>query len=211
MKTIILGLAATGAALALSSCATLNEEQCAAGDWSRIGYVDGAAGHGMSRLDDHAKACAKFGIAPDPAVYGRAREDGLRTYCTPGSGFSVGRRGGSYGGVCRPEEEREFLPAFEDGRFIHAAESALSSARSEVDSRARRLEELDDKLRAKESELNQQGLTDEQREAIRNRIREVRDERQDTRRQWRDAQDALRDAERRWDEVRWRFGARYRL
>lgn len=211
MKGIIATLSMAGSAMLLGSCATLNEAQCTAGDWGRIGYVDGSEGHSMSRLDDHAKACAKFGIAPDPAVYARAREEGLRTYCTPGNGFSVGRRGGSYGGVCRPEEERDFLPAFEDGRFIHAAESALSSARSEVDSRARRLEELDDKLRAKESELNQQGLTDEQREAIRNRIREVQDERQTTRRQWRDAQDALRDAERRWDEVRWRFGARYRL
>jgi len=211
MKWILGGAGVAGVALMLGSCATMSEDQCRAGDWGGVGFADGAAGYTADRIQEHAKACAKHQIAPDFAVYSAAREDGLRRYCTPESGFSAGRRGASYARVCPAELEGDFLPAYEDGRVTHAAESALESARSSVDGYARRLEELDDKLRAKQEELRQEGLTDEQREQIRNRIQEVRQERRDRERDWRRAQDELREAERRWDEVRWRFGSRYRI
>jgi predicted ribonuclease YlaK len=42
------------------------------------------------------------------------------------------------------------------------------------------LEELDDKIRAKQAEARAEGLTDEQRGAIRDRIQEIRRERADT-------------------------------
>ncbi|RZJ86301.1 MAG: DUF2799 domain-containing protein, partial [Brevundimonas sp.] len=74
----------------LGSCATMSEDQCLAGAWGQVGYADGAAGYAMSRLNEHAEACAKYGIAPEEAIYRSARADGLRVYCTPESGFSAG-------------------------------------------------------------------------------------------------------------------------
>ena len=53
------------------------------------------------------------------------------------------------------------------------------------------------------------GLTDEQRDVIRNRIQEIRRERADTERDWRRAQDAIDDAEHQVRDVRLRFQARY--
>ncbi len=209
MKLLIAAaVAATGVVL-LSGCATMNQDQCLVGDWGGQGWRDGAAGHQVSRLDDHAKACAKYGVAPNMSAYLSAREDGLRTYCTWENGFRQGRQGGSYGGVCSPAEEASFLPAYQDGRQIYAAEQAVASIESALNSAISRIESREDKLEAKQRELRQEGLTDEQRERIRERIREVRGELQDARRDARRAEEELRYAEIEARAVRAAIGGRY--
>ena len=195
MKVLIAAAVAVTGVVLLSGCATMNEDQCLVGDWGGQGWRDGAAGRQVSRLDEHAKACAKYGVAPNMSAYLASREDGLRTYCTWESGFRQGRQGNSYGGVCAPAEERDFLPAYEDGRRIYAVEQAVSSAESALNSAISRIGDREDKLEAKERELRQEGLTDEERQRIRERIREVRGEIRDARRDARQAEDDLRYAE----------------
>lgn len=206
---ILLIAVAGGAALALGSCATMSEEQCLAGDWSGQGYSDGLSGLTMSRLDDHAEACAKHGVTPDAGAYAAGRRQGLLQYCTVDKGFEVGRTGAGYAGVCPPDLERDFLYAYRDGQVVHAAEQALEDARSRVDSLGARLEELDEKIIAKQAEARADGLTEAQREEIRKRIAEIRRERADTERDWRRAQEAIDDAEREVRDVRWRFRDQY--
>lgn len=210
MRTILSALVLAGAAVALGSCATMSEEQCLAGDWVGQGFNDGAAGYAMSRLGEHAEACGKHGVVPDDAAYRSGWSEGVLRYCTVANGFRVGAEGGGYAGVCPSDVERDFLIAYEDGRTIHLAEQAVDEARSRIDSTAARLEELDDKIAAKQRELRAEGLTDEERDAIRNRIREIRREREDTEREWRRAQRELDDAEDRARDVRWRIESRYR-
>lgn len=209
MRLLIIAAAAGGAALALGSCATMSAEQCLAGDWSGQGYIDGQSGLTMSRLDDHAEACAKHGVSPDAGAYAAGRRRGLISYCTPDRGFEVGRSGSDYAGVCPPRLEADFVPAYRDGRMVHDVEQALSSARSRADSLGSRLEDLDEKIIAKQAEARADGLTDEQREQIRNRIQEIRRERAETERDWRRAQDEIDDAERDVRDVRWRFRGQY--
>ena len=194
MKVLIAAAVAVTGIVLLSGCATMSEDQCLVGDWGGQGWRDGAAGHQVSRLDDHAKACAKYGVAPNMSAYLSSREDGLRTYCTWENGFRQGRQGGSYGGVCSPAEERDFLPAYEDGRRIYGVEQAVSSAESALNSAISRIDDREDKLEAKERELRQEGLTDEQRQRIRERIREVRGEIRDARRDARQSEDDLHHA-----------------
>ncbi|GAW41241.1 hypothetical protein SH203_01645 [Brevundimonas sp. SH203] len=193
----------------LAGCATMSKDQCLAGDWGEKGYADGAAGYPMSRLDDHAKACAKYQVAPNPTAYGSAREDGLRSYCTFERGWAEGRSGNTYHGVCRPEEERAFMPAYQDGLRLHAVEAAFETAESALNSAEARIANREDKLEAKERELHGEGLTDEERDRIRDRIREVRGEIRDARRNAREARDALDQAE--WDvrRVRLELSGRY--
>lgn len=210
MRTVLSALLLTGAAVALGSCATMSEEQCLAGDWAGQGFNDGAAGYAMSRLGEHAEACGKHGVVPDDAAYRSGWSEGILRYCTIENGFRVGAEGGGYAGVCPAGVERDFLIAYEDGRAIHLAEQAVSEARSRVDSNGYRLEELDDKIEAKQRELRAEGLTEEERDTIRNRIRELRREREDTEREWRRAQRELDDAEERARDVRWRMESRYR-
>lgn len=209
MRRWIMAAAIAGAALGVGSCATMSAEQCQAGDWSGQGYVDGQVGLSMSRLDEHAEACARHGVAPDAAAYAAGRREGLVRYCTPDRGFEAGRTGSGYAGVCPADLEADFTLGYGDGQVVHAAEEALSSARSRVDSLGSRLEDLDDKIAAKQAEARADGLTDEQRDRIRARIAEIRRERADTEREWRRAQDAIDDAERDVREVRWRFRDAY--
>jgi hypothetical protein len=209
MRIVLSALALTGAALALGSCATMSAEQCLAGDWSGQGYADGTAGYSMSRLGEHAQACAEHGVVPDDAAYRAGWNQGILQYCTPANGFRTGRQGGGYAGVCPSDVERDFLAAYEDGRIIHVAEQAVTDARSRVNSTGARLEELDDKIQAKQRELRADGLTDADREAIRGRIGELRRERENTERDWRRAQRELDDAERRARDVLWSYEGRY--
>ena len=110
----------------------------------------------------------------------------------------------------RPAElEGRFLPAYSDGQIVHEVQQALADAEGRVDSLGDRLEELDEKIVAKQAEARAEGLTDEQREQVRNRIQEIRRERADTERDWRRAQDEIDDAERDVRDVRWRFRDQY--
>lgn len=209
MKLMIAAaVAVTGVAL-LAGCTTMTREQCLAGAWGEKGYQDGLSGYRSSRMDDHAQACARYGVAPNPGAYLSARDDGLRTYCTWESGFRQGRQGNSYGGVCSPAEERDFLPAYEDGRRIYGVEQAVSSAESALNSAINRIESREDKLEAKQRELRQDGLTDEERERIRERIREVRGELREARRDARQAEEALRYVEIEARAVIGAIGGRY--
>lgn len=209
MRTAVFCIALIGAATILGSCATMSAEECMAGDWSGRGFADGAAGYAQSRLGEHAEACGKHGVTPDDAAYRAGWAQGVLQYCTLPNGFVQGRMGASYNGVCPANLEADFLPGYEDGRIVYAAEQAVSTARSSVDNYGGRLEELDDKLDAKQRELRQDGLTDEQRDVIRNRIQEIRREREETQREWRRAQDEVDDAERNFRDVRYRFERRY--
>jgi hypothetical protein len=208
MKWLIVS-AAAGALLGLASCATMSADQCLAGDWVGQGYSDGASGMSMSRLADHAEACANHGVTPDAAAYRSGRDQGLVRFCTPANGFRAGRTGSGYAGVCPAYLEADFTPAYRDGQIVHDFEQALSNARSRVDSLGHRLEELDDKITGKQAELRAEGLTDAQRDQIRNRIQEIRRERADAERDWRRAQDAVDEAERDVRDVRWRFRGEY--
>ena len=204
-------LLAAGGLVLLSSCTTMSKDECLMGDWGQKGYQDGLSGYDASRLDDHVSACAKHGVGANPTAYFSAREDGLRSYCTWQNGFSEGRRGNSYRGVCLAEEEAEFVPAWRDGREIHGAEQALSSAESAYRSAVSRIRDREDKLRAKQRELRQSGLSDEDRRKIRERIDEVRGEISRARRDARDAEDAIRMAEVEVRTVYRLIGSRYGL
>ena len=76
----------------LASCATMSQEACLQGDWAGVGFKDGEAGRAQSRLDDHAKACAKAGVVPDAAPYFAAGDHEWCAFCPP-----TGRVGGRLG------------------------------------------------------------------------------------------------------------------
>jgi hypothetical protein len=209
MQTIRIAIvvAAGAAALSLGSCATISEDQCLAGAWGEVGLADGRSGYRPERLNSHAEACAKVGVVPDEAVYMAAREEGLRSYCTPANGFRVGRNGNAYEGVCPAFSEGAFVAAYQDGQLLGAAERAVSDAAGRVSSYGSRAQELDDKIEAKRRECRDETLAEEVRSLACDRVGELRAEREGTLREWRRAQDDLRWAERELQDVRWRLGS----
>src|SRR5690554_1264834 len=121
MTSMRLTVFAVAVLLLPSGCATMTQGECLTGNWTRVGYEDGAAGHPPSRLGNHEAACAAHGLGVDAQAYFDARERGLLEYCTPYGGFNAGSNGRSYHGVCTHDVEGGFLAGYDDGRHVHDA------------------------------------------------------------------------------------------
>jgi hypothetical protein len=168
-----------GAGLLLAGCTppkpSLDQTQCLSADWTAQGYSDAAAGRGSARLDDHVKACAEHGITPDADAYHAGHIQGRRVWCRPANGFAMGRRGGRYNpSYCAPDLEPAFMQAVADGREVHAARSHAERLQVRVIEAQGQADSLASQIRTEENALAAQGLTDEQRGAIRQRIRNLR-------------------------------------
>ncbi len=118
--------------LAVAACASLSEEECRAGDWSRIGLEDGAEGRGPDRLEAHRRACADAGISPDAEAWLGGRERGLRLYCTPEKAYRVARQGRSIAAGCTGAELARMDPAWEWGRNWWRLELEADDLRSDI-------------------------------------------------------------------------------
>jgi len=125
-----------GLALLAAGCATLDRSECREADWRTIGLEDGAAGRAVSYIGNHRRACAEHGVTPDLAAYRGGHAIGLRQFCTPAKGFSQGRAGRRYNGICPAELEGGFLAA-------HATGNRLYDLNSEIDRLRRDARRLD--------------------------------------------------------------------
>lgn len=139
--------------LGLSGCATMTADECVTSDWHTIGYEDGARGYTAEQLGNRRKACAKHGVAPDFEAYQAGREEGLRQYCQPSRGFSLGSNGARYNGVCPVTMEVEFIDAYNTGRQLHTLRSRISSATNQISSKKRELDRANGRIRSAEAQL----------------------------------------------------------
>lgn len=157
-------LAAFAIVSALSGCTTLSQGECLTGDWYTVGRDDGSRGLQRSRLFEHHKACAEYGVRPDPVAYDAGRQAGLLRYCTPDRGFNEGRDGDAYRNVCPLETERGFLAGYRSGKIIHDAEEALDDVEREISSREYKLDDDDEELTKDERARLVRELRDLERE-----------------------------------------------
>ncbi|NJM11757.1 MAG: DUF2799 domain-containing protein [Synechococcaceae cyanobacterium SM1_2_3] len=139
--------------LAMGGCATLSKDECLMSDWYELGVQDGSAGHSPERLAEHRQACAEYRIRPDRQAYRAGWEEGIRAYCTPQRGFSEGRNGAGYAGVCPPPLERDFLRQYQIGRELHQQELRIQELERE---RERRKEEHRKKDHRKDGDRKQE-------------------------------------------------------
>ena len=133
-----------------SGCATLSEGECYTADWYQLGRMDGQQGYERSRLYDHRKACAEYGVRPDATAYYRGRQVGLATYCTAANGYDEGRAGHSYRGVCPAKYERRFLAAYRDGKLVHEVEEDIEAVERDIDREEGVLDDDDSSAEARE-------------------------------------------------------------
>lgn len=208
MKPVwIVVVAACG--LLAGSCATLSEDQCQTGDWAGIGYSDGANGHGTGRFGDHAKACEQFGVVPDQAVYMTGRARGLTVYCQPGRGFQVGRSGNSYGGVCPTSLEGPFLGGYSDGRIVWETQQRYDRAQSAINAATSRSDDIERRMREAEAMIADPAVSDDEKKALRERLKALRDDRYSAGEDRRQAIDLRDQADRDLSRLRARFGPVY--
>ncbi|MDP1631409.1 MAG: DUF2799 domain-containing protein [Caulobacter sp.] len=187
----------------------MSEDQCLTGDWGGIGYSDGAAGYTVDRLGAHRQACAKHGVVPNEASYMTGRARGLTIYCTPPSGFRAGRNGNTYGGVCPTSLERPFLAAYGDGRMVYDVQQRINRARSEISTAEQTADSVDRQMREAEEQLKSPTLTNDEKRAIRERLKRLRDERYSADEDRRQALYARDQADRDLDQLRGRFSRTY--
>ncbi|MGD8421173.1 MAG: DUF2799 domain-containing protein, partial [Gammaproteobacteria bacterium] len=112
-------------ALAAAGCATMDKSECREADWRTIGLEDGSAGHAVSYIGNHRKACAEYGVTPDLAAYRDGHAIGVRQFCTPPNGFRQGRAGRGYAGVCPADLEQDFLAAHATGHRLYALDNEI--------------------------------------------------------------------------------------
>lgn len=130
----------------MSGCAGMSEQACLATDWQVVGFEDGAAGRPVAAIGRYRQQCADHGISPDLDRYRAGHADGLESFCRPGRGFDVGRRGVVYQGVCPVELEAEFLAAYQSGRYLYELETEVRRIDSQIAANNRAQEGIREEL-----------------------------------------------------------------
>lgn len=163
MKINRLGVPVLLSLLGLSGCATMSADECVTSDWHAIGFEDGARGYTADQLGNRRKACAKHGITPDFEAYQAGRAQGLRQYCQPARGFSVGSSGARYNGVCPADLEAGFVDGYNHGQHLYTLRSRVNGATSQIHAKEHELERVKDEIRAAEVRLISSETTMEDR------------------------------------------------
>jgi valyl-tRNA synthetase len=158
--------------LVLSGCASLSEEECLTGDWEGIGYRDGLQGELQSVLSKHQKACSEYQISLNLDDYLQGRKQGLKAYCLPNNGFSVGLRGVEYSYVCPKALEKSFLIEYQRGRTVYLQEQRVDQLETEIASVKKQLKKLTKKIKTTERNLLKEGVSRQERKAILESLRE---------------------------------------
>jgi hypothetical protein len=141
LKLIATLVAIAAAAVALASCQTLNEDQCAVTDWRVLGSTDGAAGRAQNYVSRHQEACSKFGIQVDFTAWNAGWAEGIRTYCTPQNGLDVGSNGRSYANSCPADVAIGFREGYDIGRRVYSARNERNRIQRELDEAIRKVAE----------------------------------------------------------------------
>jgi hypothetical protein len=139
--------------IGLGGCASMNADECVTSDWNAIGYEDGARGYGADQIGSRRQACAKHGITPDFEAYQAGHKKGLRQYCQPGRGFSLGKSGARYNGVCPAKLEADFIDAYNSGHQLYTLRSKVNGATNQISAKEHELEGTRDRIRSAEALL----------------------------------------------------------
>ena len=167
---------AAGVLLLMQGCSSLNKEECMVADWRLIGYQDGVAGKSPAAVGEYRKDCAKHAVVPDLDAYQAGRAAGLPEFCKADNGYRLGHSGRSLPSVCPQHLEADFRTAYNRGREIYLARSAVNQTHSQIQKRQQDLHYLEEDKSYKLSELVSDGLKSEQRVLILYEISELKQE-----------------------------------
>lgn len=144
MRTSIALAAALSAAL-LAGCGSnpsVSKNQCLANDWQTLGYRDGVNGRRSTELLKHQDACLKHGVTPDRQQYTMGWQQGVREYCTPNNAFYIGETGAGHYNICPADQATAFLDAYQNGRDLYRARSAVVRIENQISKAEYRIEAI---------------------------------------------------------------------
>ncbi len=160
----------------MQGCATLDKDECQLADWRLIGYQDGVAGKSATVLGEYREDCARHAVVPDLDEYSAGRAEGLREYCKAENGFRLGNAGRGLSAVCPAELAGGFREAYNTGRKLYLARSAVNQTHSRISSRKQTLSSLEKNRAKKLAALIGDGLKADQRVMILYELNELQDD-----------------------------------
>ncbi len=160
----------------LQGCATLDKDECMLADWRLIGYQDGVAGKSAAVVGEYREDCAKHAVVPDLDAYRAGRVEGLQQYCKAGNGYRLGNAGRDFAGVCPTAVEGDFRDAYNTGRQLYLARSAVNKTHARISNRKQTLSNLKDNRVRKLADLIADGLKADQRVMILHDLNELQQE-----------------------------------
>lgn len=110
MNYVRVGLLSVAALVGIAACATLSEDACRQGEWFEVGFRDGSNGRSPDFMEQHAKACSRYGVSVNQSIWEAGRQEGLKTYCTSFNAYREGEYGRRLKPVC-PVEVQDLLEA----------------------------------------------------------------------------------------------------
>ncbi len=153
MKNGIYPVAAGLFTLLVSSCATLNKEECITADWYAIGHEDASYGREANYLSQHRKACAEHGVTPNFERYNQGHSQGLTVFCRSNRGYTMASDGSSYPEVCDRSRFPEFVDAFAKGEKVYVARRAVWDVEEDLREAERRLEDVLSEIKRNEDTI----------------------------------------------------------
>lgn len=93
--------------LTLSSCATVNKEDCLK-DMYHFGHLHGKKGSPQKYTDEIIDTCASEKFHPNIENYERGFMKGWEEYCLPMNAYKMGQQGDKYYSFCPPAREGMF-------------------------------------------------------------------------------------------------------
>jgi len=143
-KLLLIGVG--GAALLLSSCASISESECQAGNWADIGYKDGVSGKSRTKIADYVQTCGEYGAEVDRQSYLESYETGLTYYCTYDNGFELGKYGSGYNTVCGGSLAADFRAGYDDGYGEYELRQIYTRYETDIDGTHAELQDVKDRL-----------------------------------------------------------------
>jgi len=170
--------AAAPIALLLAGCASgVSTAACTGADWTALGLADGKSGASDKQSNATIKVCSDAGFVVDAAAYRRAREEGLKHFCTAEGGFAAGRSGQKYEGACLGSDEATFLTSYALGGKLYTLTKAKEEAIREYENAVADLDQHRYLLRVAENRYLKPSISNEDREHERQdadfRLREI--------------------------------------
>ena len=154
------------ALLLFMGCSTMNKSECLTANWELIGLEDGSQGRALSYANKRQSTCGKHNVNVNVAAYRQGHREGAEQYCKPANGFTEGKRGRSYNGICPSDLELDFLEEYKLGLQFHDQQSNINSIKSEINHKSDDIERLNREIDRKESIAAQNDISREQRAVL---------------------------------------------
>ncbi|KXJ60829.1 MAG: hypothetical protein AXW14_03535 [Alteromonas sp. Nap_26] len=139
--------------MVLSSCATLDKEECLTADWYTIGFEDGSKGYALNYLANHRKACAEHGVTPNFDQYNLGHNKGTDSFCVPDRALRMAADGHQFPLGCTTESYPQFANAFKQGEQVFMAKQAVYDIEQALHDIENAIEELKQQIEDNEAAI----------------------------------------------------------